>query len=169
MIDEEFLGRLVDASPVDLYASGIDGARAFWPWRMNKAGAEADHRHAAKCDQYVVDSNFKDATVTNCDALDKAADLNADAAVLADVFQDKEATVDALLDGLETADDHRFGGTVVLPLQAPHVECFRDLAPSVGRGADRVHGRPPDRRQRDLRRRRRERAELPRGPARRRV
>lgn len=131
MIDEEFLDRLVRASPVRLYASGIDGARCYWPWRMNKANAEADARHAAKCDHYVVDSNFKDPSVTNEDVLDEATKLGADAAVLADVYQDCDSTVDALLEGLETADDHRFGGTVVLPLQAPHVKCYRELADSV--------------------------------------
>lgn len=133
MIDAEFLDRLVRAAPVRYYASGIDGARAFWPWRMNKAKAEADARHAAKCDHYVVDSNFKDESVTNRDVLDEAAKLGADAVVLADVYQDMEATVGALLDGLDLAADHRFDGTVVLPLQAPHAECYQRVAPSVDR------------------------------------
>lgn len=135
MIDREYLDRLVQASPIRLYASGVDGARAFWPWRMNKAESPMGHgarlSHAAKCDNYVLDSNFKDESVTNRDVLDEAADLGADAAVLADVYQDMEATVPALLDGLELADDHRYDGTVVLPLQAPHDECYRQVAPSV--------------------------------------
>jgi len=131
MIDREYLDRLVQASPIRYYASGIDGARAFWPWRMNKAKAEAGAAHAAKCDHYVVDSNFKDPSVTNVDVLDEAAQLGADAAALADVYQNCEGTVDALLEGLETADDHHFDGTLVLPLQDPHVECYREVSESV--------------------------------------
>jgi len=137
VIDREYLDRLVRSTPVDLYASGVDGARCYWPWRMNKAKGPMGHgarkSHAAKCDQYVLDSNFTDESVTNMDVLDEAATLGADAAVLADVYQDMEATVDALLDGLELADDHHFEGTVVLPLQPPHDECYRQVAPSVDR------------------------------------
>lgn len=137
MIDREYLDRLVRSTPVDLYASGIDGARCYWPWRMNKAKSPMGHgarkSHAAKCDHYVLDSNFRDETVTNLDVLDEAAKLGADAAVLADVYQDMEATVGALLDGLELADDHHFDGTIVLPLQPPHDECFRQVEPSVDR------------------------------------
>lgn len=137
MIDTEYLDRLVRATPVKLYASGVDGARCFWPWRMNKAGGAMGPARrramAAKCDHYVLDSNFKDETITNRDVLDEAADMGADAAVLADVYQDMEATVPALLDGLDLADDHRYDGTVVLPLQAPHDECYREVAPSVAR------------------------------------
>jgi len=131
MIDPEFLDRLVRATPVRFYASGIDGARVFWPWRMNKAKAEAGASHAAKCDDYIIDSNFKDPSVTNERVLDEAVKFGADAAVLADVYQDCDATVDALLEGLETADDHNFDGTLVLPLQAPHVECYREIVDSV--------------------------------------
>jgi len=137
MIDRDYLDRLVRATPVALYASGVDGARAFWPWRMNKCngamGEGARRSHAAKCDQYVLDSNFHDETVTNRDVLDEAARLGADAAVLADVYHDMDATVGALLDGLDLAADHHYSGTVVLPLQAPHEECYRQVAASLGR------------------------------------
>lgn len=137
MIDEEFLDRLRRAAPVRLYASGVDGARVFWPWRMNKAGGPmgpaSRRRHAAKCDHYVLDSNFGDESITNQDVLDEAAELGADAAVLADVYQDMEATVGALLDGLDLAGEHHYDGTVVLPLQAPHAECYRRIEPSVDR------------------------------------
>lgn len=137
MIDEEYLDRLVRATPVRLYASGVDGARCYWPWRMNKCGGPmgkgSRRSHAAKCDHYVLDSNFRDESITNRDVLDEAAELGADAAVLADVYQDMEATVGALLDGLDLVDEHRYGGTVVLPLQPPHDECYRRIAPSVDR------------------------------------
>ena len=131
MIDREFLHRLRDTARVDLYASGIDGARCYWPWRMNKAAAEADDRHGGNCDHYVVDSNFKRDDVTNTDVLDEAAALDADAAVLADVYHNAEATVDALLDGLEWAASHPFNGTLVLPLQPPHAESAAELEAAV--------------------------------------
>lgn len=137
MIDREYLKRLTRATTVRLYASGVDGARAYWPWRMNKAGdpmgPASMRRHAAKCDHYVMDSNFNDESITNRDVLDQAVEVGADAAVLADVYQDMEATVGALLDGLDLADEHHFEGTIVLPLQPPHDECYRRVAPSVDR------------------------------------
>lgn len=137
MIDEEYLDRLVRATPVRLYASGVDGARVYWPWRMNKCGGPmgkgSRRSHASKCDHYVLDSNFRDESITNRDVLDEAAELGADAAVLADVYQDMEATVGALLDGLDLADEHYYDGTIVLPLQAPHDECYERIAPSVDR------------------------------------
>lgn len=134
MISEKFFDRLREATPVRLYASGIDGARVYWPWRMNKADAEADSRHASQCDHYIVDSNFMDESVTNQDVLDDAHELDADVAVLADVLHDADATADALLEGLEVADDHAFDGGLLLPLQPPHVECYREVAPSAPDG-----------------------------------
>lgn len=136
MISREYLNRLVEASPVDLYASGVDGARAYWPWRMNKAcspmGHGARRSHKEMCDHYVLDSYIGDDSVTNQDVLDEAHELGADAAVLSDVWLDVDATVDALIDGLALADDHSYDGTVVLPLQPPHDECYRRVAASVG-------------------------------------
>lgn len=132
MIDRDYLRRLTLASPVDYYASGIDGARVYWPWRMNKAGAEAGRNHAAKCDSYAIDSNFKDDSVTNEDVLDKAVELYAEIAVLADVYLDADATVEALREGLETARSHDFDGVVALPLQPPHAESFHRLKDDVG-------------------------------------
>lgn len=126
VIREEFLRRLVEEAYVDLYLSAVDGARVYWPWRMQPVH-EADDRHRNACEHYIVDSSFKDETITNTDVLDTAARLNAEAAVLADVYQDKDATVTAILDGLEIADDHRFDGDIVVPLQAPHDECWREL------------------------------------------
>lgn len=140
MIDREYLDRLVRATPVAYYASGVDGARAFWPWRMNKAGGpmgpESRKRHAAKCDHYVLDSNFKNDEITNRHVLDEAAEMGADAVVLADVYQDYEATVSALADGLELAANHHYDGTIVLPLQAPHADAYDELESMVGPSDD---------------------------------
>lgn len=137
MIDREFVDRLVDAAHVRYYASGIDGARVWWPWRMNKAkghaGPASRRKHRDKSDHFLLDSNFKDEAVTNEVVLDEALELEADGAVLADVYQEMEPTVGALLEGLDLADSHGYDGIVVLPLQAPHDECYRRVAPSVDR------------------------------------
>jgi len=126
MIREEYLRRLVDACYVDLYFSACDGARLYWPWRMQPVH-EADRRHRNACESYIVDSSFKDESITNVDVLDTADQLDAEVAVLADVWQDKDATVDAILSGLETYDDHSFAGEIMVPLQPPHDECYREL------------------------------------------
>ena len=130
MISKEYLQRLVDASPVDYYVSGIDGGRAWFPWRMNKAHAK-EGTHEDMCDNFALDSNFKDDSVTNVDVLDLATELNADAVVLADVYQDADATVAALRDGISLVADHAYDGEIILPLQPPHVESAKRLRDDV--------------------------------------
>jgi len=126
MIREEYLRRLVDEAHVELYLSGQDGARIYWPWRMEKE-KEASMSYRNACERYVIDSDPGDESVTTGDVLDAAFKYDAEVASLADVYQDKDATVDALLRGMETADDHVFDGTLLLPLQKPFVECYREI------------------------------------------
>jgi hypothetical protein len=126
MIRDEYFRRLVDAAHVDLYLSANDGARIYWPWRMQPP-SEASDTYRNACEQYVIDSDPTEDDVTTADVLSCAAALDAEVASLADVYQDKDATVDALLRGLEVADDHRFDGTLLLPLQQPYVECYREI------------------------------------------
>lgn len=126
MIREEYLRRLVDAAHVDLYLSATDGARVYWPWRMQPVH-EISKRHRNACESYIVDSSFAREDITNRDTLDAAAEINAEAAVLADVYQDCDATVDAILDGLELADDHEYDGQLIVPLQDPHYECYKEI------------------------------------------
>lgn len=135
MIREEYLRRLVDAAHVDLYLSATDGARVYWPYRMQPVH-EADKRHRNACERYIVDSSFQDESITNEDVLDTARDLEAEAALLADVWQDVDATVHALVEGLELYEDHAFDGEVLLPLQPPHDECYRRL---IDRGVSPGH------------------------------
>lgn len=130
MIREEYLRRLVDSAYVDLYLSATDGARVYWPWRMQPVH-EASKRHRNACEKYVIDSSFQDETITNRDALDKAHELNAEMCVLADVWHDKDATVDAILEGVELYDDHAYDGQIIAPLQPPHDECYAELAGQV--------------------------------------
>lgn len=132
MIREEYLRRLVDAAHVDLYLSGTDGARIYWPWRMQPTH-ESTKRYRDACESYVVDSAPQCENITTEDTLDAAAAVGAEVASLADVYQDKDATVDALLDGMAVADKHRFDGTLLLPLQEPFVECWREIgSPTEG-------------------------------------
>jgi hypothetical protein len=130
MIREEYLRRLVDGAYVDLYLSATDGARVYWPWRMQPVH-EASKNHRNACEKYVIDSSFQDESITNKDALDSAYSLNAEMCVLADVWHDKDATVDAILEGVELYDDHPFDGKIIAPLQPPHDECFAELEGAV--------------------------------------
>lgn len=132
MIREEYLRRLVDAAHVELHLSGCDGARIYWPWRMEPPH-EASRSYRNACEQYVIDSAPKRGDITTTDTLDTAVAVDAEVASLADVYQDKDATVDSLLDGLAVADDHQFDGTLLLPLQDPFVECWNEIgAPTEG-------------------------------------
>lgn len=126
MLRREYFRRLVDGAHVQLHLSANDGTRLYWPWRMHPPSeAHAGYRDA--CEQYVIDSDPLDDDVTATDVLDTAHRLDAEVASLQDVYQDKDATVDSLLRGLGVADDHAFDGTLLLPLQAPYAECWRDL------------------------------------------
>lgn len=130
MLRQEYLRRLVDGAHVQLHLSANDGARLYWPWRMQPP-KEATGSYRDACEQYVIDSDPLDDDVTAEDVLDTAHRLDAEVASLQDVYQDKDATVDSLLRGLEVADDHAFDGTLLLPLQAPYVECWRELGEPI--------------------------------------
>lgn len=129
MIREEYFRRLTDAAYLELYLSAVDGARVYWPWRMQPVheARSTGPRFRNACESYIIDSSFKDDSITNKDALDTAYSLDAEMCVLADVWHDKDATVDAILDGLELADDHPYDGKIIAPLQPPHDECYREL------------------------------------------
>jgi hypothetical protein len=126
MMRDEYLSRLIEGAHIELYLSANDGARIHWPWRMQPP-KEASANYAAACETYVIDSDPLDESVTTVDVLDRAVALDADVASLQDVYLDKDATVDSLLDGLAVADEHSFGGKLLLPLQAPFVECWQEL------------------------------------------
>lgn len=126
MIREEYLRRLVDAAHVELYLSGQDGARIYWPWRMEKQ-KEASKSYRNACERYVVDSDPLNDSVTNRDVLDTAVRVGAEVASLQDVYQDCTATADKLLEGLSIADSHEFDGALLLPLQRPYAECWQEI------------------------------------------
>jgi len=126
MIREEYLRRLVNAAHVELYLSGVDGARMYWPWRMQPPH-EASLSYRNACENYIIDSAPQREDLTTTDALDAGHRLGAEVVSLADVYQDKEATVESLLQCLEVADDHPFEGELLLPLQEPYVECYNEI------------------------------------------
>ena len=131
MLRPEYLRRLTDGAHVRLYLSANDGARLYWPWRMHPP-SESTPRYRDACEHYVIDSDPLDDNVTARDVLDEAVALDAEVASLQDVYHDKDATVDSLLHGLEVADDHEYDGTLLLPLQEPWVECWRELGEPTG-------------------------------------
>lgn len=126
MLRNEYFRRLVDEAHVELYLSANDGTRLWWPWRMQPP-SEAHKGYRNACERYIIDSDPLDDSVTTEDVLDCAHRLDAEVASLQDVYQDKDATVDSLLEGLAIADDHAFDGQLLLPLQEPFVECYREL------------------------------------------
>lgn len=126
MLRDEYFRRLVEGAHVEVYLSANDGGRLYWPWRMQPP-SEASERYRNSCERYIIDSDPLDDSVTTRDVLDCADRLDAKVASLQDVYHDKQTTVDSLLDGLAIADDHPFDGDLLLPLQAPYVECWRDI------------------------------------------
>lgn len=126
MLREEYLRRLIDGAHIDLYLSANDGARLYWPWRMQPP-KEASKSYRNACEVYVIDSDPKNDSVTNEITLDKAVELDAEIASLQDVYQNKDETVNSLLRGLELYDDHAFDGKLLLPLQDPYVENWQEI------------------------------------------
>ena len=126
MLRDEYLRRLVDRSYIELYLSSNDGARIYWPYRMQPP-KEASKKYRNACERYIIDSDPLDDSVTTSDVLDTAHRLGAEVASLQDVYLNKDATVDSLLHGLEIADDHSFDGELLLPLQQPYVNCYKEL------------------------------------------
>jgi len=126
MLRDEYLRRLVDGAHIELYLSANDGARLYWPWRMQPP-KEATRSYRNSCEKYIIDSDPLDDDVTATDVLDMAFKLDAEVASLQDVYLDKDATVGSLSHGLEVADDHPFDGELLLPLQEPYVECWQEL------------------------------------------
>jgi len=126
MLRQEYLRRLIDHANVELYLSANDGARIYWPWRMQPP-KEANAKYRDACERYIIDSDPLDDSVTATDVLDCAHKLNGEVASLQDVYLDKDGTVDSLLRGLEIADDHAFEGELLLPLQEPYVECYEEI------------------------------------------
>lgn len=122
----EYVRRITDACYVDYYLSSNDGAQSFWSYRMQPVH-EASTRYVDVCDAFLVDSAFNKPEITNTDALDKAEAVNATGVMLEDVYQEFDATVEKLLEGAELADAHEFNGDIYYPLQAPHVDCWREI------------------------------------------
>jgi len=126
MLRDEYLRRIIDAAHIEIYLSANDGKRIYWPWRMHPP-KEANMGYRNACETYIIDSDPLDDSVTAKTVLDTAFRLDAEIASLQDVYQDKDATVDSLLQGLEVADSHQFNGRLLLPLQEPYVECWKEL------------------------------------------
>lgn len=126
MLRDEYFRRLVEGAHLELYLSATDGARLYWPWRMQPP-SEATGSYRDACERYIIDSDPLDDAVTAETVLDTAHRLDAEVASLQDVYQDKDGTVDSLLQGLGVADDHAFDGELLLPLQKPYAECWREI------------------------------------------
>jgi len=130
-----YLIYLVQEAYVDLYLSANIGSttsergpRAYYPFQLEAVHEipESATEHP-NCYRYIVDSSIQDPDYDNKDALDAGARINANAVILADVYKDLEGTVEAVLEGVEMYHDHEYDGEIIIPLQAPHGECYRRL------------------------------------------
>jgi hypothetical protein len=130
-----YLAELLDHAYVDLYLSinvgspsATHGSRGYYPYRFEPVHEiPSDATSHPDCYRYVVDSSIQHDAYGNQDAVDTAARVDADAVVLADKYQDLDGTVDAVLEGLTLANNHEYGGDLIIPLQPPHAECYRQL------------------------------------------
>lgn len=126
-LNRECIEKITRVCPVDLYLSVNGGAaRGWWPWRMEPVH-QATASAVQRSDTYILDSSIQHEEIGNQETLDTAHELGADYVVLADVWQDFDATVDRLLDGLNLHADHPCEATPILPLQPPHGECYQEL------------------------------------------
>lgn len=127
MLLEQYAERILSECYVDYYlSSSYDGGRTEWPFRMFPP-SEVYPRYVEVSEQYIVDSAFNDPNTTNKDVLDTAHEVGADMVVLEDVYQDYVGTVDRVLSGLETVEDHSFSGQAICPLQEPIIDCYEEL------------------------------------------
>jgi len=127
MLRDEYFRRLVDDAYIDLYLAGNDGARIYWPWRMARENGSLGDRHRNACEHYWVDSSIFNSDYQNKEALDDAFRYDAEAVLLADTMGDYDDTVTSIHDGLGLVDGHPFNGTIIIPLQAPYDECYREF------------------------------------------
>lgn len=139
-----YLSKLISAANADPYisinvgsATAKHGTRSYYPFRLEPVHeipkSATDHPH---CFKYIVDSSIKNKEYDNTDVLDTALRVNSDAVILADVWHDVDATVDAIVDGLTLYHTHDYEGDVIIPLQPPHDECFKKL---MDRGVSKTH------------------------------
>lgn len=128
MLREEYLRRLIDDAYIDLFLAGCDGARIYWPWRMARENGSLGKPYRNACEVYWVDSSIANPDYGNQDALDDAYRYDAEAVLLADTMGDFEATIDAVAEGLNLADNHSFDGDVIVPLQSPYADAYREFA-----------------------------------------
>lgn len=84
-----------------------------------------------RCHTFILDSSFKDESITNDDVINTAAGIGADAAVLADVYHQPYETIEALETGLTLISEHTYDCTAVLPIQPPMKHSLDGLARST--------------------------------------
>lgn len=118
---------MVDAAYIDLYLAGNDGGRIYWPWRMARENGSLGKRHRNACERYWVDSSIFNGEYMNREVLDDAHRYDAEGVLLADTVGDYDETVASVHDGLALADDHAFDGDVIIPLQEPYGDCYREF------------------------------------------
>lgn len=126
LLNGKHLDALIEMSYLDVVLAGDENGRIFWPWRMHAAD-EVSMPNRDACSYLIVDSVISDDSWGNLKTLNKALAVDADAVVLADVWQNVDETVEQVLDGLETYEQHEWNGDIFIPLQSPVDECLHML------------------------------------------
>jgi hypothetical protein len=128
MITSPVTDRLIELSPVDLYLSGGDNGVIDWPYRM-RSSRDVHENLVNACDIFIMDSSIQDDAIGNREVIKAAQEYGTEVVVPADVEGDKDATVDAVINAFDIADEIGYGGKILIPLQRPYSECYRELEP----------------------------------------
>ena len=96
-----------------------------YPYKLQKPSTANDRvRETADC--YIYDSGIGDDT-TNAEVLDGAAAFDADYVIAKDYLHDQDRTTESVREFRELYRGHECDATIMVPLQPPHADHYRDL------------------------------------------
>jgi len=113
----------VDRCPIDVYVAS--NMPYPYPFKLGKPRHQS-HRIRETCKTFIQDSGIGDET-TNKDVLELAKDYDAEYVVPCDELHNQDATTDAVMGFLELYDDADVDADVLIPLQPPYDEHYREL------------------------------------------
>jgi len=152
MVKSEYIDEVTNACFLDYYLSANEGCRSNWKLRMQPVH-ESNPSYREAADKYIIDSAILRPEIDNSDALDEAKRLEADAVLLADYLpfhlynEDKlnreakrkiqhlrdsfdsnyEASIHSIKKGMKIANEHDFSGKIIIPLQPPHIDFWKEV------------------------------------------
>jgi hypothetical protein len=113
---------IIARSPVRIFSASYSD---WWecPYRLQMV-QRADQKFRDMSYQYIIDSGYRDDSVTNEAIIEKAVDLNPDWIVPKDYPGNPERTAESLREFADLYDDRgdKFGGRPLIPVQPPHAQ-----------------------------------------------